>query len=109
LAAIVVLAASLRLLFLSQDSFWHDEILSVERALMDGEDFWDLIQGLPNMAFYYWLLRYWVVLGESEIVVRMLSVVAAVAAVLAVYSLGARLFGPRVGVMSAFLLAINAL
>jgi 4-amino-4-deoxy-L-arabinose transferase-like glycosyltransferase len=104
----MVLAALLRLLFLSQDSFWHDEIISVERALMDGEDFWDLIQGFPNMAFYYWVLRYWIVLGESEAVVRMLSVVAALAAVLGVYFLGARLFGPRVGVISALLLAINA-
>jgi uncharacterized membrane protein len=108
MVAITVLAALLRILFISEDSFWHDEILSVQRAQMSDEDFGDLLRSFPNMAFYYWLLHHWVALGDSELVVRMLSVVTAVATVIAIYFLGARLFGPRVGIISAALLAINA-
>jgi uncharacterized membrane protein len=108
MVAITVIAALLRILFLSENGFWHDEILSVQRAQMNDEDFGNLIWGFPNMAFYYWLLHHWIALGDSEFAVRMLSVVAGVAAVIATYFLGARLFGPRVGVISAALLAINA-
>src|SRR5919106_5376671 len=108
MAAITVLAALLRILFISEDSFWHDEILSVQRAQMNDEDFGNLLQGFPNMAFYYWLLHHWIALGDSEITVRMLSVVASVGTVLVIYFLGTRLFGPQVGIISAALLAINA-
>lgn len=108
MVAITVLAALLRVLLLSENSFWHDEILSLQRAHMNDSEFGDLLRGFPNMAFYYWLLHNWVALGDSEFVVRMLSVVTAVATVIAIYFLGARLFGPQVGLISAALLAINA-
>ena len=62
--AISLLALFLRLHLLGQDSFWGDEILSVQRVQLDWEAFWELMRGIPAMALYYALLRFWILLGE---------------------------------------------
>ena len=92
---------------LGQDSFWGDEILSVQRVQLDWEAFWELMRGIPAMALYYALLRFWILLGDSESTVRLLSVIPAVATVPLVYFMGKRLFDPRVGLIAALLLAMN--
>ena len=60
-----------------------------------------------NMVFYYLLLRGWLVLGDSEWVIRSLSVVLGVATLPALYLLGSRLFGKKAGLISAALLAVH--
>jgi uncharacterized membrane protein len=60
-----------------------------------------------NMIFYYLLLRGWVHLGDSEAVVRSLSVLFGVATVAAVYDLGCRLFNRTAGLIAAALLTIH--
>jgi DNA-binding beta-propeller fold protein YncE/4-amino-4-deoxy-L-arabinose transferase-like glycosyltransferase len=107
-ALVTVLALLLRLLFLAGNSFWYDEILSVRRARLGWAAFWDLINGVPPMTLYYVLLRYWLALGDSDLVVRLLSVIPAVATVPLVYLLGTRLFGVRVGLIAVLLLTVNA-
>jgi predicted membrane-bound mannosyltransferase len=93
-ALITALALLLRLLFLAENSFWYDEILSVRRAQLDSGAFRDLINSVPPMTLYYILLRFWLALGDSDFIVRMLSVIPAVATIPVVYLLGARLFDP---------------
>lgn len=105
------LALFLRLILLGQDSFWGDEILTVRRAQLTWENFWDLILnrgGLPAMTLYYLMMRFWVLLGDSEFTVRLLSVVFAVATVPLFYLLGKRLFDAKIGLIAALLLAVNA-
>jgi mannosyltransferase len=103
-----VLAALLRVLYLAKKSFWLDEIVSVSIARLDPAGFrnvvlsWELNEGL-----YYTLLRGWMHLGQGEFVVRLLSVLPAVAAIPFLYLLGRRLFSETVGMMAAFLLAVN--
>lgn len=60
-----------------------------------------------NMVFYYLLLRGWLVLGDSEWVIRSLSVLLGVATLPALYLLGSRLFGRKAGLISAALLAVH--
>ena len=60
------------------------------------------------MFTYESILRLWMGLGESEAVVRMLSVLFGVAAVPAMYALAARLFGVRAGIIASLLLSVNA-
>jgi mannosyltransferase len=108
LLAITLLALFLRLHLLGQDSFWGDELASVRRAQMDWDAFWELMRGIPAMALYYALLRFWILLGDSEFTVRILSVIPAVVTVPLVYFMGKRLFDPRVGLIAALLLAMNA-
>jgi mannosyltransferase len=108
LLAITVLALFLRLHLLGQDSFWGDELTSVRRAQLDWDAFWELMRGPAAMALYYVLLRFWILLGDSEFTVRLLSVISAVATVPVVYFLGKSLFDARVGLIAALLLAMNA-
>ena len=109
ISGITALAALLRLLYLGKKSFWLDEIVSVSIARLDPAGFrnvvlsWELNEGL-----YYTLLRGWIHLGQSEFVVRLLSALPAVAAILFVYLLGRRLFSETVGMIAALLLAVNA-
>ena len=109
ISGVTALAALLRLLYLGKKSFWLDEIVSVSIARVDPAGFrnivlsWELNEGL-----YYTLLRGWIHLGQSEFVVRLLSVLPAVAAIPFVYVLGRRLFSETVGMVAALLLAVNA-
>jgi mannosyltransferase len=61
-----------------------------------------------NMALYYLLLRAWVHLGDSEFVVRSLSVLFGVLTIPAVYALGARLFDRATGLAAAVLLSVHS-
>ena len=100
-AATMGLALFLRLVHLGHLSFWSDEILSITRSQAG----WSF---QLHMLTYESILRLWMGLGESEAVVRMLSVLFGVAAVPAMYALGARLFGVRAGIIASLLLAVNA-
>src|SRR5918999_2609241 len=109
LVTITVLAMVLRLYLLGQDSFWGDELASVRRAQLDGDSFWGFISNIPAMTVYYVVLHFWVLLGDSEIIVRTLSVITAVVTIPIVYLLGKHLFNSETGLIAALLLAVNAL
>jgi mannosyltransferase len=109
LALVTLLAAFLRMHALTAKSFWLDEGISVDIARLPWPRFLHAIwSGEANMVLYYLVLRFWLTFGSSEAFVRGLSVLFSVATVPAVYFLGARLFGRRVGLLAALLLAINA-
>ena len=109
LALITVLAAVLRLHALTAKSFWLDEGISIEIARLPWPQFLHVMwSGEANMALYYSLLRFWLAIGSSEGFIRGLSVLFSVATIPLIFSLGARLFGHRVGLLAALLLAINA-
>jgi len=109
LALTVALSAALRFFRLGTKSFWLDEAASATLARLDWHPFWAaLFHRQANMALYYVLLRGWIRLGSSEFVIRGLSVLAGVAAIPAIYLLGARLFGPRAGRLAALLLSVHA-
>jgi mannosyltransferase len=108
LILVVAMAAALRLFRLGTKSFWLDEATSVVLARVDRHIFVAaLIHRQANMALYYVLLRGWIRLGSGEFVIRCLSVLAGVAAIPAIYLLGARLFGPRAGRLAALLLSVH--
>jgi mannosyltransferase len=109
LALTVALSAALRFFRLGTKSFWLDEAASATLARLEWQPFWTaLIHRQANMALYYVLLRGWIRLGSSEFVIRCLSVLAGVAAIPAIYLLGARLLGPRAGRLAALLLPVHA-
>src|ERR1700730_16345292 len=109
LALVTILAAVLRLDALTGKSFWFDEGISVDVARLPWLQFLRMMWfGEANMALYYLLLRFWLTMGSSEGFVRGLSVLFSVATVPPIFFLGARLFGRRVGLLAALLLAINA-
>lgn len=106
---IILLAALLRFHAVASKSFWLDEGMSVEYARLP----WGLFvrtlwKREANMALFYVMLRYWLMIGRSAGLVRGLSVLFSVATVPFIYTLGRRLFNRQTGLIAAFLLAINA-
>ena len=109
LAMLTAAATVLRFLFLVRKPFWFDECFSVEVARLRWRDFFQLLwHREANMALYYLLLRGWLHFGSSPFFIRSLSVILSLAAVWAIYWLGAKLFDRRVGLLSAALLSFNA-
>ena len=109
LAGIAALALGLRLHLLAAKSFWLDEGVSVAAGQLPWSDFFKLLwRREANMGLYYLLLRGWIHLGDSEFGLRLLSVVFALGAVVAVYALGRLLFDRNTGMLAALLLALNA-
>ena len=105
---IVLLGAALRLIALGHKSFWLDEIASVAIARRPAPVFWHFLwHDEGNMALYYVLLKPWLHLGYGEAVVRLLSVLAGVACIPAMYFLGRRLLGPETGTLGSLLLALS--
>lgn len=109
IVAITMLACIPVFLFLGQKSVWLDEGSTFAYATSPWPTFWHLLTGSQaNMALYYLILRPWLHLGSSEVLLRFPSAVFAVAAVPAMYALGAELFNARVGLVAAALLPVNA-
>lgn len=109
LAIFLGLATALRILSLGEDSLWIDEAASVAVARLGWQALLDFFfQFETNMALYYVLLHLWLSLGDSEVALRALSVIPAVATIPVIYALGARLFGKRVGLLGALVLTLNA-
>ncbi len=108
LGAVVAVGTALRFFRLGSKSFWLDEAASAVLARVDTRVFLAaMIHRQANMALYYLLLRGWTKLGSSEVALRSLSVIAGIAAILAIYLLGTHLFGPRVGRVAALLLSVH--
>lgn len=109
LLGVVLLATILRVLFVGVRSLWLDEGVSIAMAWMNWGSFLRIVsQYEANMAVYYAFLRAWVHLGDSEGIVRGLSVIMSVVTVPLLFVLGRKMFGTRVGMLAALLLALNA-
>lgn len=106
--AIGALALALRLYRLDGRSLWLDEVLTAtasqsSRATEVVTWAQSDINGMPLFLLMTWLLARW---GDSEVLLRLPSVLAGTLAVVAVYLLGRRLFGARAGLVSALLTAL---
>lgn len=110
MAALATLAALAFAFYgLGDKSVWLDEAASISIARAPVNDFWTIVTtDQANQSLYYVLLRPWLALGDGEATVRALSVIWAVATVPVVYLLGTRLVGASVGVLAAWLVAVNA-
>jgi mannosyltransferase len=106
-AALTIIAAVLRLIYLGKPSLWHDEAVSVALTHMS---WWDMLTK-PNevaMSPYQVVLRLWMTLfGDSEVSLRMPSVIFSVATLPFTYALARRLAGTRVAIVTAILFAAN--
>ena len=109
LAAIVAVAAWLRLHLLGDHGLWVDEGFSVHFVHMRWGQFWRVAWSREaNMLLYYLLLRPWAHFAVTEFQIRLLSVLFGLAGVGMIYVLGRDLFGRATGIIAAALLAIHA-
>ena len=107
---LILLALALRVVCLQFQPLWWDEGYSVwfathplgQMAALTAEDI--------HPPLYYALLHGWTgLLGAGPVALRLFSVIVGLLAVPAIYVTGRRLYGRRVGLLAAFLLAINPL
>ncbi len=102
------LAFALRVYRLGVDSLWYDETVSALLARKSLTDMWAHTSRDIHPPLYYALLHVWRgVAGGSEYSLAFLSVWFGVVSVALVGYLGWRIFGRQVGLMAAFLMAIN--
>jgi len=109
LLLILATGALLRFYGLSAESFWFDEAYSVWVARHSIS--WHIALSVQRIfpPLYYLLLHFWLLLGSTEFIVRLLSVIIGLGSVVAIYALAKQLFDARVGLLSALLLAISPL
>ena len=103
LCMIVILASILRFYDLGRESYWWDEFVTVRVAQ---ENLLTILQG-GRPPLYIILAHFWIKLfGTTEMATRSLSAIAGVAAIPVLYVVGRNLFDKKVGLISAFLMAI---
>jgi mannosyltransferase len=108
LSFITLLAAVIRVLYVSSKSLSLDEGFSVYMSHTSSAGFWSIIwNGELNMALYYALLRVWLHVGTTEFVIRLLSVLFGILTIPVVYFLALRLFGRIQAAGAALLLALH--
>ena len=98
--AIALVALFLYIYQLGTESFWIDEILSVESA-----------QGPLNLnrPLYFILLRGWMFFGQSDLWLRTLSMLFGLGSIILTYQLGQRIANRNAGRISALLLTLSPL
>lgn len=86
-------------------SFWSDEVYSINfaRNLGHSSRYID-----TNMLFYHSLLHVWLKLGNSEIIVRLLSTIFSCATIPVVYLIARKLFNKSTGLIASTLISFNA-
>lgn len=111
LCLILLIASWLRLYQLDFQSFWLDEILTI-LTITKGEGYskllWILKYEDQHPPLYFVLLKAWLdVFGYTDFNSRLLSALIGIAGVLSTYLLGHVIGGKRLGLIAAFLIAIN--
>jgi mannosyltransferase len=108
LLIILALAAFLRFYLLDGQSFWNDEGNSARIAERSLQLITEGAAGDIHPPLYYYLLHFWRdVFGSSEAALRSLSALLGVALVGLTFLVGRKVFGAGVGLLAAFLVAIN--
>jgi len=111
LVLILALCFALRLLHLNQ-SFWLDEAITA--IAIRGNSFSELITRFALKDFhpplYYLLLKLWsTIFGQSEIALRLPSVLFSVGTGFFVFLIGKKIWNSKVGMVAVLLWAVNPL
>ncbi|MGD0057853.1 MAG: glycosyltransferase family 39 protein [Verrucomicrobiia bacterium] len=107
LLSIVLLAAlGLRLFHLQERVLWFDEANSLLIARAGPVEIIDAVRDDTHSPFYYLILHYWQFVAGGETGARLMSVLAGVATVAVVYSMGCTLAGRGAGLLAAAFLAV---
>lgn len=104
----ILLAALLRFHALDGQSLWNDEGNTLRLIQRDVPALLEAARRDIHPPLYYLLLKAWTALtGESEFALRAFSALCGVLSVACAYALGAALFARGVGMVAAFLSALN--
>lgn len=110
LAAVVALAAALRVTTALRTPLWFDEIYVVLAARRSLPELLRLGAEDIHPPLFLLLQQAWQHLGgEGVLWMKSLSIALALAGIFAAFALGRRMFGPRVGLIAAALLSVDVI
>lgn len=101
------MALALRLYGLETRDLWYDEAFSF---FLSEQSLVDIVSGTAadtEPPFYYFLLHFWLNLGQTPLLLRLLSVLLSMGTVLVVFDLTRRLAGVNAALWAALLTAIS--
>ncbi|HKX18882.1 MAG TPA: glycosyltransferase family 39 protein [bacterium] len=105
---LTAVAAGVRLIGLGTAPLWTDEAFSLWMAGHSAHAIWRWTAQLDaHPPLYYLLLHSWLVFGDRTVALRALSVAAGVLTTPVAYLLGRGIGGPRLGILTALLLALS--
>jgi mannosyltransferase len=106
---VVALGACLRLYRIGAQPLWVDEAASLRfaRGSLSQLWSWSTLTDPGNPPLYYSLLHGWLVLGDNEASLRLLSALFGVLTIPLVYALGRTIRDHRLGIVTALLFAIS--
>src|SRR5437763_5412630 len=109
LAALIAVAAVIRLLVINNQSFWMDEALtSYETRIPFGAMINTVVHVETTPPLYFVLIWFWAhVFGSGEVALRMVSVLAGIALVPIAYLAARELVSRRAGAVAAAFVAVN--
>ena len=103
-----VMGTTLGLVRLGRKALWHDEAFSAATVELDFATILRVITtGESLTGLYFGILHYWTYWGNSEVWLRLPSVMFGSLAQLALFALNRRLFGLVTAVIAGVLLAVN--
>lgn len=108
LILIILSAFAVRLYRLGYQSIWYDEGVGLHLAMKDLRSLTLHTAGDIHPPLYYYLLHFWIrAAGQSEFSAAFLSLIFGVLLVALSYRLADGLYDSRIGLLTAFLVAIS--
>ena len=108
---LVLIFASSFILFtykLGAESYWLDEILTFVESRRPAFDILSKTTYIDHVPLYFLIVHYWSQLfGESEVSIRLISVIFALGSVSVLYFIAKALFDEKVAFLSSILLGAN--
>lgn len=105
LAVILCVAALLRFYHFGHNDFWYDEAWNLTNGRVLTASSFATFQTGPILFFFITHILF--LLKSSELVLRMIPLIFGLVSIPALYLLASTLFNQRVGLISAFLIAIS--
>ena len=108
--AIIIIAISLRLINLGNESLWYDEAFSLGISKFPVEKIISSTSQDVHPPFYYILLHYWInVFGDNDFALKLMSIFFSIISIIVVYIFVQRIYNFRVAVIASLLLSFSRL
>ncbi|MGV8086217.1 MAG: glycosyltransferase family 39 protein [Candidatus Woesearchaeota archaeon] len=105
---ILFLAAIVRIVDISNESYWVDEILTIRQGQATASTLNLYLEGEMHMPLYIFLMWGWIhIFGISEIATRIFSAIFGIFSVYIIYLIGKKLFNKKIGIYSSLILALS--
>lgn len=107
LSMIVIIAFVLRIYHLGYESVWLDEVTSLLISQNRILSMLEITKGDVHPPLYYIILHFFTLIGDTEFIIRLPSMIFGVLSTLAIFQVGKLNFDVKTGLFSAFLLSIS--